>query len=174
MPRFFNRIRKQLAKENKFFQYSRYAIGEFVLVVIGILLALQINTWNQGRISRVEEQKYLKRLRQAGLTRLHVGLETGCAELLRKVEKGATPEDFVEAGKKVKEAGFELSLYILLGLGGEDLSEAHARGTAAVLNRIDPHFIRVRTVQPQPGYRSRANSSPIPRAAAAAHPPSAS
>lgn len=64
MPRFFNRIRKQLARENKFFQYSRYAIGEIVLVVIGILLALQINTWNQGRISRVEEQKYLKRLRQ--------------------------------------------------------------------------------------------------------------
>ena len=64
MPRFFNRIRKQLAKDNKFFQYSRYAIGEIVLVVIGILLALQINAWNQDRIGKIEEQKYLKRLRQ--------------------------------------------------------------------------------------------------------------
>jgi hypothetical protein len=42
MPRFFNRIRKQLAKENRFFQYSRYAIGEILLVVVGILIALQV------------------------------------------------------------------------------------------------------------------------------------
>ena len=48
MPRFFNRIRKQLAKDNKFFQYSRYAIGEIVLVVIGILIALQVNNWNES------------------------------------------------------------------------------------------------------------------------------
>jgi hypothetical protein len=64
MPRFFNRIRKQLAKENKFFQYSRYAIGEILLVVIGILLALQINEWNQERLNRQEEQSYLQRLQQ--------------------------------------------------------------------------------------------------------------
>jgi radical SAM superfamily enzyme YgiQ (UPF0313 family) len=93
----------------------------------------------------------LKRLRQAGLTRLHVGLETGWADLLRRIRKGATPDDFVEAGRKVKQAGFELSLYILLGLGGKEGWTDHARDTARVLNRIDPHFIRVRTVQPQPG-----------------------
>lgn len=49
MPRFFNRIRKQLAKDNRFFQYSRYAIGEILLVVIGILIALQIDNWNENR-----------------------------------------------------------------------------------------------------------------------------
>ena len=49
MPRFFNRIRKQLAKDNKFFQYSRYAIGEILLVVIGILIALQLDAWNEER-----------------------------------------------------------------------------------------------------------------------------
>lgn len=49
MPRFFNRIRKQLARDNKFFQYSRYAIGEIFLVVIGILIALQVNNWNEER-----------------------------------------------------------------------------------------------------------------------------
>ena len=64
MPRFFNRIRKQLAKDNKFFQYSRYAIGEIVLVVIGILIALQFNTWNQFRNDRVLERKILKDLRE--------------------------------------------------------------------------------------------------------------
>jgi len=92
----------------------------------------------------------LEKIRQAGLTRLHVGLETGDRELLREIEKGATPEEMIEAGRKSKKAGFEFSLYVLLGIGGEEKWENHARGTADVLNQIDPHFIRVRTFIPQP------------------------
>jgi radical SAM superfamily enzyme YgiQ (UPF0313 family) len=92
----------------------------------------------------------LIKIYQAGLTRLHVGLETGDRELLKEIEKGATPEEMIEAGKKAKEAGFEYSLYVLLGIGGEEKWEQHARGTAEVLNQIDPHFIRVRTFIPQP------------------------
>ena len=49
MINFFRKTRKKLADDNKFFKYSRYAIGEIVLVVIGILIALQINNWNEGR-----------------------------------------------------------------------------------------------------------------------------
>src|SRR5210317_1592000 len=49
MINFFRRIRKKLADDNQFFKYSRYAIGEILLVVIGILIALQINTWNEER-----------------------------------------------------------------------------------------------------------------------------
>ncbi len=92
----------------------------------------------------------LMRIRQAGLNRLHVGLETGDRELLKEIEKGATPEEMVEAGKKAKQASFEYSLYVLLGIGGEEKWEQHARGTGEVLNQIDPHFIRVRTFIPQP------------------------
>jgi radical SAM superfamily enzyme YgiQ (UPF0313 family) len=92
----------------------------------------------------------LEKLRQAGLTRLHVGLETGDRDLLKEIEKGATPEEMVEAGRKAKQAGFEYSLYVLLGIGGEEKWESHAKGTAEVLNQIDPHFIRVRTFIPQP------------------------
>jgi len=92
----------------------------------------------------------LEKICQAGLTRLHVGLETGDRELLKEIEKGATPEEMIEAGKKAKKAGFEYSLYVLLGIGGEEKWEQHARGTAEVLNQIDPHFIRVRTFIPQP------------------------
>lgn len=55
----------------------------------------------------------LARIRQAGLTRLHVGLETGDPELLREIGKGTTPEEMVEAGKKARRAGFEYSLYVL-------------------------------------------------------------
>jgi radical SAM superfamily enzyme YgiQ (UPF0313 family) len=94
----------------------------------------------------------LIKIRQAGLTRLHVGLETGDLDLLKEIEKGATPEEMVMAGKKAKEAGFEYSLYVLLGIGGETKWEQHAKGTAEVLNRVDPHFIRVRTFVPPPNF----------------------
>src|SRR4030042_1953929 len=92
----------------------------------------------------------LIKIRQAGLNRLHVGLETGDRELLKEIEKGATPEEMIEAGKKAKKAGFEYSLYVLLGIGGEEKWEQHARGTSEVLNQVDPHFLRVRTFIPQP------------------------
>jgi radical SAM superfamily enzyme YgiQ (UPF0313 family) len=92
----------------------------------------------------------LRKIYQAGLTRLHVGLETGDRDLLKEIEKGATPEEMIEAGRKAKEAGFEYSLYVLLGIGGEEKWKQHARGTAEVLNHINPHFIRVRTFVPQP------------------------
>jgi len=87
---------------------------------------------------------------RAGLNRLHVGLETGDPILLREIQKGATPEEMIEAGRKAKQIGFEYSLYVLLGIGGEDRWREHAQRTAEVLNQIDPHFIRIRTFIPQP------------------------
>ena len=59
---FFRRIRKQLADDNQFLKYSRYAIGEIVLVVIGILIALQINNWNEENKTNKLETKILKEL----------------------------------------------------------------------------------------------------------------
>lgn len=56
---FFRRIRKTLADDNQFLKYSRYAVGEILLVVIGILIALQVNTWNENQKNRKEEFKYL-------------------------------------------------------------------------------------------------------------------
>lgn len=60
MLRFFSKIRFKLAAQNRVAKYLRYAIGEIVLVVIGILIALQINNWNSNRIDRQKEQEYLK------------------------------------------------------------------------------------------------------------------
>lgn len=64
MIKFFNKIRKQLLEENKTGRYLKYAIGEIVLVMIGILLALQVNTWNNNRELKKEELKVLKSLHQ--------------------------------------------------------------------------------------------------------------
>ena len=92
----------------------------------------------------------LKNIRAAGLTRLHVGLETGDDELLKHVDKGVTPEQQIIAGRKAKEAGFELSEYVMPGLGGRARSEQHARNTARVLNQINPNYIRLRPFVPRP------------------------
>jgi Family of unknown function (DUF6090) len=64
MINFFRKKRKNLAGDNKAIKYMRYAVGEIVLVVIGILIALQINTWNNNRINRKKEVKYLKAIKQ--------------------------------------------------------------------------------------------------------------
>jgi radical SAM superfamily enzyme YgiQ (UPF0313 family) len=91
-----------------------------------------------------------KELREAGLSRIHAGIETGDAILLERMKKGATPEQMVEAGRLVKDAGMELSEYILVGIGGLDRTHEHAVESAKVLNQIDPDFIRLRTWVPVP------------------------
>ncbi len=91
----------------------------------------------------------LKELHEAGLSRLHVGLETGDDELLKYVNKGVTSEEHVLAGRKAKEAGFELSEYWMPGLGGKTMSEQHAMNTARVLNAINPDFVRSRCFVPR-------------------------
>lgn len=92
----------------------------------------------------------LKAIHDAGLTRLHLGLETGYDKLLDYVKKGVTAEEQINAGKKVKASGISLSEYVILGLGGREMWEGHALETARVLNQIDPDFIRFRTLSVQP------------------------
>jgi biotin synthase-like enzyme len=90
-------------------------------------------------------------MREAGLTRVHVGLETAHDPLLLLIRKGVTAAEHVEGGRKAKEAGLELSEYVILGAGGKRMWREHALDTAAALNQIDPHFIRVRTLAIVPG-----------------------
>ncbi|HPP05829.1 MAG TPA: radical SAM protein, partial [Syntrophorhabdaceae bacterium] len=89
----------------------------------------------------------LVKLKEAGLTRLHIGLESGSNLILKYVNKGVTKEEHIEAGKKVKASGIELSEYIVLGLGGRKWWQEHAIETADALNKIDPDFIRFRTLK---------------------------
>jgi radical SAM superfamily enzyme YgiQ (UPF0313 family) len=88
----------------------------------------------------------LMQLREAGLSRLHIGLESGYEPILDLMKKGETIEDHIKGGQKVVESGISLSEYVILGLGGKDLSARHAKSSAKVLNEIDPEFIRMRTL----------------------------
>lgn len=86
----------------------------------------------------------LAALAAAGLTRVHVGLESGDIQTLRFHRKGQNPRVLVEAGRRVREAGIELSFYVLLGLGGRERWRQHVDGTVEVINAVDPEFVRVR------------------------------
>jgi radical SAM superfamily enzyme len=110
----------------------------------------RITTYARARTLKRKRVEELIRLREAGLTRVHAGMESGAASVLKLIKKGLTPEEIVTGGRHVMDAGLELSEYIMPGIGGRSFSEEHARETAAVLNQIRPHFIRVRTFAMHP------------------------
>ncbi len=91
----------------------------------------------------------LRRLAEAGLSRIHVGLETGDDVILKQIRKGTHSAEQVTAGKWAMEAGIQLSLYVILGIGGKERTVSHAAETARVLNAINPDFIRLRTFVPK-------------------------
>lgn len=88
----------------------------------------------------------LQDLARGGLDRLHLGLESGCDEVLRAVAKGATQAMHVQAGQRIKAAGIELCVYLMPGLGGTALTIPHALDSAAAINAIKPDFVRLRTL----------------------------
>ena len=96
-------------------------------------------------IARIKDED-LKAMCEAGLNRIHIGLESGSDEVLKMVKKGVTKETHIKAGLKVKAAGMELSEYVMPGLGGKKYSKIHATETADALNRINPDFIRLRSL----------------------------
>jgi radical SAM superfamily enzyme YgiQ (UPF0313 family) len=96
----------------------------------------------------VEELRALKALK---LGIVYLGVETGDRTLLEKVRKGASYEQMVEAGRRVKEAGITLSATVLLGLGGVEHGQQHALATAKILSDIDPDFASALTLMVVPG-----------------------
>lgn len=83
----------------------------------------------------------LAALRQAGLSLVYVGIESGDAVMLRRITKGATPDGIITAVEKAREAGIKVSATVILGLGGEEFWESHIHGTAAVLSACAPTYV---------------------------------
>lgn len=90
-------------------------------------------------------------LKEAGLDRIHSGYETGSDAVLERINKGVTQAQQIIAGKAVKAGGIELSIYFMPGVGGKDLSQDNAEGTAHVINEVGPDFVRIRTAAIKPG-----------------------
>ena len=93
----------------------------------------------------------LQALRDRNLGIIYLGVETGDPALLEKVRKGATYEQMVQAGRRVKEAGISLSATVLLGLAGREGGRRHAEATGRILSDIDPDFASALTVMVAPG-----------------------
>jgi len=92
----------------------------------------------------------LHRLRALGLSRLYLGPETGDPATMKRIAKGSTPEEHVEASARAGAADMERSVIFLLGAGGTERSDEHAAASAALASRMDPEFLAALTLSVLP------------------------
>ncbi len=93
----------------------------------------------------------LRQLGERKLTILYTGLESGDDEILKSVGKNSTAAEMIGAAQRVKAAGLQLSVMVILGLGGVELSERHALASASVLSQMDPEYGAALTLTEVPG-----------------------
>ena len=125
----------------------------------------RITSYGRSKTAAKKTLEELIELHEAGLTRLHIGLESGSDTVLKLMDKGVTADEQITGGRKVVESGISLSEYVLLGLGGRGLWQEHAIETARVLSAIDANFIRLRTLSISPAlpmYADVADGSWVP------------
>ena len=95
----------------------------------------------------------LKKMHEAGLDMLYLGIESGSDIILKKVTKGATSQTIIRACRKAIDTGYILSCMVILGLGGKTYTKEHIRGTAEVLSAVSPHYSAALTLIIEPGVK---------------------
>ena len=105
---------------------------------------------NAGDILKKSTEE-LKELKSLGLGIIYLGLESGNPEVLKRIKKNATAGQMIRAAKRVREAGILLSVTVLLGIGGVELSQAHAEDTGKVLSQMDPEYVGALSLMVVPG-----------------------
>ena len=93
----------------------------------------------------------LKRLRELGLSLLYMGPETGDDVTFKRIAKGSSFDEHVEAARRAHEAGMKVSAIFLLGAGGTERSKEHAEGSAKLITEMDPEFVSALTLTVIPG-----------------------
>ncbi len=106
----------------------------------------RITSYARSKTCAHKSLEELRELRDAGLSRVLVGIESGCDPVLQLMQKGVTAREHIEAGKKVIEAGIGYVAFVMPGLGSTRWSKEHVPGTVRVLNEIKPHLIRLRSL----------------------------
>lgn len=106
----------------------------------------RITSYARSKTAAKKSVAELVSLRKAGLSRLHIGLESGYDPVLQFMDKGVTAADHITGGRNVVASGISLCEYVILGAGGKKMWREHAVETARVLNEINPDFIRFRTL----------------------------
>lgn len=110
----------------------------------------RITTYARAKSMKRKTLEDYKQLKEEGLSRIHTGMESGSLNVLKLIQKGLKPDDILTGGIRVRESGISLSEYIMPGVGGRRFSREHALETAALINKIRPDFIRVRTFAVHP------------------------
>lgn len=95
----------------------------------------------------------LKKMYEAGLKMMYIGIESGSDIILKKVTKGATSKTIIKACRKAIDAGFTISCMVILGLGGKTYTNEHIRGTAEVLSAVSPQYSAALTLIMEPGVK---------------------
>jgi radical SAM superfamily enzyme YgiQ (UPF0313 family) len=109
----------------------------------------RITVYGSSQFIHKKGPRQLEQLARAGLGRIHVGLESGDNVTLKRIRKGTHAQQQIEAGRWVLAANMELSVYVILGIGGQERTCQHAEETARVINEITPDFVRLRTFVPK-------------------------
>ncbi len=110
----------------------------------------RITIYGSARFVSKKTQADLIRLKEAGLSRIHMGMESGDDITLQNIQKGTSSAEIIEAGLKLKNAGIQTSEYYLVGIAGRARWREHAENSARVLSAFSPDFIRLRTFAPEP------------------------
>lgn len=111
----------------------------------------RVGTYANVKSIRMKSPGELTELRENGLGMLYLGVETGDDEIRKRIDKGSTTKECLEMGHRVKNAGIELTVTILLGIGGKERSLIHARATGTLLSAMDPHYVSILTLILIPG-----------------------
>lgn len=110
----------------------------------------RITVYGSARFVNKKSAEDLVRLKEAGLTRIHTGMESGDDITLQRLNKGTSSEEIISAGLKLKQAGIQTSEYYMVGIAGKERWREHAENSARVLSAFSPDFIRLRTFVPEP------------------------
>ncbi|HNT57306.1 MAG TPA: radical SAM protein [Syntrophales bacterium] len=165
------RIKEYPEIEEDILEASRYGVIERVFLCDGDALIIpqrklvpvlesiagnirgvkRIATYGNAKSVLRKTPEELRELRALGLSLVYLGLESGNQELLRWMNKGVGPDDMIEAARRVREAGMDLSVTVLLGIGGREKSAVHGSDTAKVLSEMDPRYVGALTVMIVPG-----------------------
>ena len=112
----------------------------------------RVTTYAGPRSTLAKTPEELRTLREAGLTRAYLGVETGCDALLKQVKKGVDAAQMLEAGVRLREAGIDLWVMVILGLAGTgEPSRRHMLDTAAMMNEMKPRHLSALTLTLDPG-----------------------
>lgn len=111
----------------------------------------RVGAYANAKAIRRKSTEELRELRENNLGILYYGVETGDEEIRQEIRKGSSAQSCVEMGRRVRDAGIQLSATVLLGIAGRERSLRHARETGRVLSALDPEFVGALTVMLIPG-----------------------